>query len=102
MDLVERRKWLETALRRELPDTVWNELVGEKRVWVGDMTWDEEEMLKGDAMSYLRVLREGTANSGSDEDRNRSPFRIEHVLRREAFALCAAAMADEHPEVQAF
>jgi hypothetical protein len=24
------------------------------------------------------------------------------VLRREAFALCAAAMADEHPEVQAF
>lgn len=102
MDLVERRKWLETKLGRELSDALWNELVGEKRARAGDMTWDEEEMLIGDAMSYLRVLQGGTASSGSDEDRNPSPFRIEHVLRREAFALCAAAMADEHPEVQAF
>ena len=51
MDLAERREWLESELGRELPEAVWNELVGEKRVWTGDMTWDDDKMLVTVAMS---------------------------------------------------
>jgi hypothetical protein len=104
MDLNERREWLEAKLGRKLPDAVWNELVGEKRVWPGDMTWDEEELLVGDAMSYLRARRGGVRDPNSDgRGRTRSAFlRNEHWLRREVFAVCIAAMANEHPEVRAF
>ena len=104
MDLVERREWLESALGRELPDPVWNELVREKRVWAGDMTWDEEEMLVGDAESYLRARRRGAHDPNSDR-RSLTPsafLRNEHWLRREVFAVCIAAMANEHPEMRAF
>jgi hypothetical protein len=104
MDLVERREWLESQLGRELPDAVWNELVGEKRVWTGDMTWDDEEMLVGDAESYLRARRGGARDPNSDgRGLTRSTLlRNEHWLRREVFAVCIAAMANEHPEVRAF
>jgi hypothetical protein len=104
MDLVERREWLESELGHKLPDAVWNELVGEKRVWSGDMTWDEEEMLLGDAMSYLRVWRRSAHDPNSEgRGRTRSAFlRNEHWVRREVFAVCIAAMANEHPEVRAF
>jgi hypothetical protein len=104
MDLVERREWLESKLGRKLPDPVWNELVGEKRAWTGDMTWDEEEMLAGDARSYLRARRRGARDPNSDgRGRTRLAFlRNEHWLRREVFAVCIAAMANEHPEVRAF
>ena len=104
MDLDERRKWLESELGRKLPNAVWNELVGEKRVWTGDMTWDEEEMLVGDAESYLRARRGGARDPNSDgRGLTRSAFlRNEHWLRREVFAVCIAAMANEHPEVRAF
>jgi len=104
MDLVERREWLETQLGRKLPEAVWNELVGEKRVWTGDLTWDEEEMLLGDARSYLRARRRGARDRNSDGQRlTPSAFlRSEHWLRREVFAVCIAAMANEHPEVRAF
>jgi hypothetical protein len=104
MDLVERRERLESQLGRELPDPVWNELVGEKSVWAGDMTWDEEEMLVGDAMSYLRMWRGGARDPNSDgRGLTRTAFlRNEHSLRREVFAVCIAAMANEHPEVRAF
>jgi hypothetical protein len=104
MDLAERREWLESQLERELPDAVWTELVGEKRAWTGDMTWDEEEMLVGDAESYLRARRRGARDPNSDgRGLTRSAFlRNEHWLRREVFAVCIAAMANEHPEVRAF
>jgi hypothetical protein len=104
MDLVERREWLESQLGRKLPYPVWNELVRQKKVWTGDMTWDEEEMLAGDAMSYLRARRRGARDPNSDgRGPTRSAFlRNEHWLRREVFAVCIAAMANEHPEVRAF
>lgn len=104
MDLVERREWLKSKLGRKLPNAVWNELVGEKRAWKGDMTWDEEEMLVGDARSYLRARRRGARDPNSDgRGRTRLAFlRNEHWLRREVFAVCIAAMANEHPEVRAF
>ena len=104
MDLVERRKWLESELGRKLPDAVWDELVGEKSVWTGDMTWDEEELLVGDAESYLRARQGGTRDPTSDRrGLTRSAFLSnQHWHRREVFAVCIAAMANEHPEVQAF
>ena len=104
MDLVERREWLESKLGRKLPDAVWNELVGEKLVWAGDMTWDEEEKVLGDAESYLRVWRRGARDPNSD-GRGSTPSAFlsnQHWLRREVFAVCIAAMANEHPEVRAF
>jgi len=91
-------------LGRKLPDAVWNELVGEKRVWTGHMTWDEEELLVGDAKSYLRA-RQGGARDPNSDGRRLTPsafLRNEHWLRREVFAVCIAAMANEHPEVRAF
>jgi hypothetical protein len=104
MDLVERREWLESKLGRKLPDPVWNELVGEKHVWAGDMDWVDEEMLVGDAMSYLRVWRRGARDPNSDgRHLTRTAFlRNQHWLRREVFAVCIAARANEHPEVRAF
>ncbi len=104
MDLAERRERLESQLERELPDPVCNELVGEKRVWTGDMDWVDEEMLVGDALSYLRVWRRGARDPNSDgRGRTRSALLSnEHWLRREVFAVCIAAMANEHPEVRAF
>src|SRR5688572_11694642 len=103
MDLVERREWLEAQLGRELRDPVWDELVGEKRVWTGDMDWVDEEMLVGDAESYLRARQGGERDPNSDgRGRTRSAFLSsnQHWLRREVFAVCIAAMANEHPEVR--
>jgi hypothetical protein len=104
MNLVERREWLESQLGRRLPDPVWTELVGERRVWTGDMTWDEEEMLVGDAESYLRARRGGVRDPNSDgRGRTRSAFLSnQHWHRREVFVVCIAAIANEHPEVRAF
>ena len=68
------------------------------------MTWDEEEMLVGDAMSYLRARQRGGRDSNSDGlGLTRTAYlRNEHWLRREVFAVCIAALANEHPEVRAF
>lgn len=104
MDLVERREWLESELGRKLPDGVWDELVREKKVWAGDMDWVDEEMLVGDTLSYLRMWQGGAGDPNSDErGRTRSAYlRNQPWLRREVFAVCIAAMANEHPEVRAF
>jgi hypothetical protein len=68
------------------------------------MTWDEEEMLVGDATSYLRARRRGARDPNSDRRSltRKALLRNEHSLRREVFAVCIAAMANEHSEVRAF
>ena len=69
-----------------------------------EMDWVDEEMLVGDALSYLRVWRRGARDPNSDgRGLTRTAFlRNEHWLRREVFAVCIAAMGNEHPEVRAF
>ena len=104
MDLVKRREWLESKLGRKLPGPVWEELVKGGYVWDADMEWGDEELLVDRARSYLRARRRGARDPNSDGRglTRTAILRNEHWLRREVFAVCIAAMANEHPEVRAF